>query len=31
MGERLRAILLCQANQKEVDNAKTQLRTALGK
>src|SRR5947209_4868476 len=30
-GEKLRALLLCQATPKEVDNAKTELRTALGK
>ena len=30
-GERLRAILLCNQTQKEVDSAKTELRHALGK
>src|SRR5437763_3459365 len=30
-GEKLRALLLCQATPKEVENAKTELRTALGK
>jgi 3-phenylpropionate/trans-cinnamate dioxygenase ferredoxin reductase subunit len=30
-GDKLRAILLCQATEREVENAKTQLRTALGK
>src|SRR5436853_1051677 len=30
-GEKLRALLLCHATPKEVDNAKTELRTALGK
>ena len=30
-GEKLRALLLCDASAKEVDTAKTQLRTSLGK
>ncbi len=30
-GDKLRAILLCGASPKEVDSAKTELRTALGK
>ncbi|HEX8898548.1 MAG TPA: FAD-dependent oxidoreductase [Chthoniobacterales bacterium] len=30
-GEKLRALLLCQATPKEVDGAKTELRTALAK
>src|SRR4051812_657343 len=30
-GEKLRAVLLCQAAPREVDAAKTELRTALGK
>jgi hypothetical protein len=30
-GEKLRALLLCQAAPREVDAAKTELRTALGK
>jgi hypothetical protein len=30
-GDKLRAILLCQRTQREVDSAKTQLRHALGK
>jgi NADPH-dependent 2,4-dienoyl-CoA reductase/sulfur reductase-like enzyme len=30
-GEKLRALLLCQATPREVDVAKTELRTALGK
>src|SRR3954453_10832836 len=30
-GEKLRALLLCQATPREVDGAKTELRTALGK
>jgi hypothetical protein len=30
-GEKLRALLLCQATPKEVEAAKTELRTALGK
>lgn len=30
-GDKLRALLLCAASQKEVDSAKTELRTALGK
>ncbi len=30
-GEKLRALLLCDATPKEVETAKTQLRTALGK
>src|SRR5438876_1129067 len=30
-GDRLRAILLCQQAQRDVDAAKTQLRQALGK
>src|SRR5438128_1641652 len=30
-GEKLRALLLCQATPKEVENAKTELRTAVGK
>ncbi len=30
-GEKLRALLLCHATPKEVDGAKTELRTALGK
>jgi NADPH-dependent 2,4-dienoyl-CoA reductase/sulfur reductase-like enzyme len=31
LGDRLRAILLCQESSREVETAKTQLRTALGK
>jgi NADPH-dependent 2,4-dienoyl-CoA reductase/sulfur reductase-like enzyme len=31
LGERLRAILLCNESQRDVDSAKTHLRTALGK
>ena len=30
-GDKLRAILLCQQSQRDVDSAKTQLRQALGK
>ena len=30
-GEKLRALLLCDASPKEVEAAKTQLRTSLGK
>ena len=30
-GDKLRAILLCQQTQRDVDSAKTQLRHALGK
>jgi 3-phenylpropionate/trans-cinnamate dioxygenase ferredoxin reductase subunit len=30
-GEKLRAVLLCQATPREVDAAKVELRTALGK
>jgi hypothetical protein len=30
-GDKLRAILLCQQAQRDVDSAKTQLRQALGK
>jgi hypothetical protein len=30
-GERLRALLLCQATPREVDGAKVELRAALGK
>jgi 3-phenylpropionate/trans-cinnamate dioxygenase ferredoxin reductase subunit len=31
LGDRLRAILLCNESQRDVDSAKTQLRSALGK
>ena len=31
LGDRLRAILLCNESQRDVDSAKTHLRTALGK
>ena len=31
LGDRLRAVLLCNESQRDVDSAKTQLRTALGK
>jgi hypothetical protein len=31
LGEKLRALLLCQATPREVDAAKTELKTALGK
>ena len=31
LGDRLRAILLCNESQRDVDSAKTQLRTSLGK
>jgi hypothetical protein len=31
LGDKLRAILLCQAAPREVDSARTELRTALGK
>lgn len=31
VGEKLRALLLCQATQKEIDSARAELRTALGK
>ena len=31
LGDRLRAILLCNESQRDIDSAKTQLRTALGK
>jgi hypothetical protein len=30
-GDKLRALLLCQATPREVDAAKVELRTALGK
>jgi hypothetical protein len=30
-GDKLRALLLCQATPKEVDGAKTELRNAVGK
>jgi hypothetical protein len=30
-GDKLRALLLCQATPKEVDGAKAELRAALGK
>ena len=30
-GDKLRALLLCQGTPKEVESAKTELRTALGK
>jgi 3-phenylpropionate/trans-cinnamate dioxygenase ferredoxin reductase subunit len=30
-GDRLRAVLLCQGSEKEVEGARTELRTALGK